>query len=326
MKRFADIFGLFVAAIIAISAFIKANHLPGSGLLFIFSLGLLLPLYFLFTLIVRFKEKKGAVGLIAPGIFAGIFVLGVLFSIMHWPGGVALSYLGFLILVLILFILTLVNTFRKTGEQKLSPTILIFTIIAISLVYAGMSKSVSKGNLVSNFLAADNETKVCNYIKLQNSSLFDQVDSTRKPTLQRFRNRATELANFIEEVKDRVLLDANDQQPYKSYADIKHIDATDIADHILERNNYTNELKIKIDQLKNEIDQLPLNQSEKTSLLKRFDFRELEKFSANGDWTEAYFKHATVISVVATLAALQAKVLMCENSVYNQFTYKRRCF
>lgn len=325
MRRFTDIFGLFVAIVIAASAFIKANHFPGSALLFIFSLGLLLPLYFLFTLIIRFKEKKAAVALIAPGIFAGIFVLGVLFSIMHWPGGVALSYLGFLILTLILFVLALINSFRNPGEQKLSPTVLAFTIIAISLIYAGMSKNVSKGNLVSNFLAADNEAKLCNYMKLHNGSLFDQIDSTRKPALQSFRNTATELANFIEEVKDRVLLDANDHMPYKSYADIKYIDATDIADHILQTNNYTNELKIQIDQLKNEIDRLPLNQDQKLDLLKRFDFRELEKFSAGGDWTEAYFKNATVISVVATLSALQAKVLMCENTVYNQFTYKLQC-
>lgn len=326
MKRFAEVFGLFVAFIIAIAAFIKAQHFPGSALLLIFSLGLLLPLYFLFTLIIRFKEKKAAVGLIAPGIFAGIFVLGVLFSLMHWPGGLALSYLGFLILALILFILALVNIFRKPEEQKLSPTVLVFTIIAISLVYVGMSKNVSKGNLVSNFLAADNETKLCHFIALQNSSLFDQMDSTRKPVLQNFRNVAREFANFIEEVKDRVLLDANDQQPYKSYADIKYIDATDIADHILQGNNYTNELKMKLDQFKNEIDRLPLSQGEKTDLLKGFDFRKLEKFSAGGDWTEAYFKNATVISAVATLSALQAKVLMCENSVYNQFTYKLRCF
>lgn len=325
MRRFTDIFGLFVAIIVAASAFIKANHFPGSALLFIFSLGLLLPLYFLFTLIVRFKEKKAAVGLIAPGIFAGIFVLGVLFSIMHWPGGVALSYLGFLILTLILFILALINSFRNPGEQKLSPTVLAFTIIAISLIYAGMSKNVSKGNLVSNFLAADNETKLCNFIKLQNSSLFDQVDSTKKPALQGFRSRATELTNFIGEVKERILLDANNHQPYKSYADIKYIDATDIADHILQVNNYTSELKIQIDQLKNEIDRLPLSQNQKLDLLKRFDFRELERFSAAGDWTEAYFKNATVISVVATLSALQTKVLMCENSVYNQFTYKLSC-
>lgn len=319
MKRFADIFGLFIAFIIAVSAFIKANHLPGSALLFIFSLALLLPLYFLFTLIIRFKEKKAAVGLIAPGIFAGIFVLGVLFSLMHWPGGLAISYAGFLILTLILFILAVINISRKPEEQKLSPTVLIFTIIAISLIYVGMSKNVSKGNLVSNFLAADNETRLCNYIKGQNGVLFDQLDSVKKPALRNFRKTATELSDFIEGLKDQVLLEANNHQPYRSYAKIKYIDDTDIAGYILQRNNHLSDMKVKIDDLKNEIDRLSISQNQKFELLNLFDFRDLQNFSTDGDWTEVYFKNVTVISAAATLSALQAKVLMCENSVYTEF-------
>ena len=92
MKNFLAIFG---SASFIISALFMAMHWPGYNVLFIFSLGAALPFYFFYALITELKEGNNKVLSILFFFSVFTFLVGILFSFLHWYGGDELLTVSF---------------------------------------------------------------------------------------------------------------------------------------------------------------------------------------------------------------------------------------
>ncbi|TFH22493.1 MAG: hypothetical protein E4H10_13680, partial [Bacteroidia bacterium] len=97
MKKFMYILGTIAPTLLIVGAVLKMNHWPGASVLITLGTFLLAAIYLpVFAMVsirdTRKKGKKVNKPLYIIGVITGfIFLTGILFKIMHWPGaGVAL--------------------------------------------------------------------------------------------------------------------------------------------------------------------------------------------------------------------------------------------
>ncbi len=92
MKKFMYILGTIAPSLLILGAFFKMQHWPGASVLIVLGAFLLGAVYLpVFAMVsmrdTRKKEKRVNKTLYVTGVITGfIFITGILFKIMHWPG------------------------------------------------------------------------------------------------------------------------------------------------------------------------------------------------------------------------------------------------
>ncbi|MBS1635127.1 MAG: hypothetical protein JST26_04325 [Bacteroidetes bacterium] len=323
MRIFTTIFGLLAALILAFSCISKAMHWPGANLGIILSAGLLSPVYLLLTLItVGMQRKRTLATLIPIGFFVVIFLIGVLFSLMHWPGGKTFSLFSLLILIPLIFVFAIIHTARKPEERAISPDALILLLIACSLIFSAMHRSVTKGVLVGNILSNENEIALSKILANHNYDLLMHIDSTRSREAEAIQVAATNFSTFAEKLKHDIGLRANNDEAFRSYDQISELDNPDIGSYMMYSDGNTEQLVLLYEKALQAINKSTIPEETKTHIRELLELNKPDLFTNENSWQELYFKQTPVISIEATLSSLQTKVLLAENMALQQLQKK----
>ena len=142
MKKFMYILGTIAPSLLIIGAIFKLQHWPGASVLIVLGSFLLAAVYLpVFAMVsmrdTRKREKKVNKTLYVVGVITGfIFITGVLFKIMHWPGaGVSLTVS--VLLTVVVFIPILVTHALKDKEnqvQNFSILIFVLSFMAVNIM------------------------------------------------------------------------------------------------------------------------------------------------------------------------------------------------
>ena len=203
MKKFMYILGTIAPSLLIIGAFFKLQHWPGASVLIVLGSFLLAAVYLpVFAMVsmrdTRKKEKKVNKTLYVAGVITGfIFITGVLFKIMHWPGAnVALT--ASVLLTVVLFIPVLVTHALKDKENQLQNfSILIFVLSFMAVNIMVFALKVSKNVLTSMRTSAKENMMTTRLLESGNTLVLTtaDMDSTLSPD-------RLDQANFLHEKTD----------------------------------------------------------------------------------------------------------------------------
>ena len=200
MKKFMYILGTIAPSLLILGALFKLQHWPGASILIVLGAFLLGAVYLpVFAMVsmrdTRKKDKRVNKTLYLTGVITGfIFITGVLFKIMHWPGaGVAL--LSSVVLAVAVFIPVLVVHALKDKENQLQNfSILIFVLSFMAVNIMVFALRTSKNVLHSMRVSAIVNMKTNQMLEAGNTLYLKTA--TMDSTLT---SSHLEQANFIHE-------------------------------------------------------------------------------------------------------------------------------
>ena len=183
MKRFMYILGTIAPSLLILGAFFKLQHWPGASVLITLGTFLLAAVYLpVFAMVsirdTREKGKKVNKSLYIAGVVTGfIFLTGILFKIMHWPGAnVALTVS--VLLTLVLFIPILVSHAIRDKENQLQNfSILIFILAMMSVNILVFALKVSKNVLSSMVVTAIDNMATHDMIEARNALILESLQN-----------------------------------------------------------------------------------------------------------------------------------------------------
>ncbi|MEA3461144.1 MAG: hypothetical protein U9R49_04630 [Bacteroidota bacterium] len=218
MKKFMYILGTIAPSLLIIGAFFKLQHWPGASVLIVLGSFLLGAVYLpVFSMVsirdTRNKEKQVNKTLYVAGTITGfIFITGVLFKIMHWPGAnVALT--ASVILVVAVFIPVLVSHAIKDKENQMQNfSILIFVLSFMAVNIMVFALKVSKNVLTSMVVTAQAnlissqtmESRTA--IFMEHALLSDQTESVQLEKAEFIHAESDALDNYIQDIMAEIVL------------------------------------------------------------------------------------------------------------------------
>jgi hypothetical protein len=203
MKKFMYILGTIAPSLLIIGAIFKLQHWPGASVLIVLGSFLLAAVYLpVFAMVsirdTRKREKKVNKTLYVAGVITGfIFITGVLFKIMHWPGaGVALT-VSVLLTVAVFIPILVVHALKDKENQVQSFSILIFVLSFMAVNIMVFALKVSKNILHSMRTSAKENMMTSRMLESGNTLVLKaaDMDSTLSPD-------RLDQANFIHEKTD----------------------------------------------------------------------------------------------------------------------------
>jgi len=218
MKKFMYILGTIAPSLLIIGAIFKLQHWPGASVLIVLGSFLLAAVYLpVFAMVsmrdTRKREKKVNKTLYVAGVITGfIFITGVLFKIMHWPGaGVALTVS--VLLTVAFFIPVLVTNALKDKENQVQNfSILIFVLSFMAVNIMVFAVKVSKNVLHSMRISAKENMMTSRMIESANTLyLFEAnkdstLSSDRLDQVNVIHEKTDELDNYLQEIMVDILL------------------------------------------------------------------------------------------------------------------------
>ena len=218
MKKFMYILGTIAPSLLIIGAIFKLQHWPGASILIVLGSFLLAAVYLpVFAMVsmrdTRKREKKVNKTLYVVGVITGfIFITGVLFKIMHWPGaGVALTVSVLLTVVLFIPILV-IHALKDKENQVQNFSILIFVLSFMAVNIMVFALKVSKNVLSSMVVSTKVNIKTNQILESGNTLVLQEanMDSTLSPDRleqANFIHQQTEALNdYIQELMADILL------------------------------------------------------------------------------------------------------------------------
>jgi hypothetical protein len=203
MKKFMYILGTIAPSLLIVGAIFKLQHWPGASVLIVLGSFLLGAVYLpVFAMVsirdTRKKEKRVNKTLYVTGVITGfIFITGVLFKIMHWPGaGIALTF-SVLLTVAVFIPILVINALKDKENQVQSFSILIFVLSFMAVNIMVFALRVSKNVLTSMRVSTQDNMMTSRVLESGNTLFLNEanMDSTLSPD-------RLDQANFIHEQTD----------------------------------------------------------------------------------------------------------------------------
>lgn len=300
MKEKFKILGLIVAIIVVISTFLKLYHLPGAAFGLVITLGGMFPLYLIFN-----KASLTSLNLnIKNAFFAysiSIYALGFLFILLHWPSGNMIFGLGFvlsLISILLIYI---------SKNIVLSRIFLIVIIVFVCIIYLASFRGVSK-NVIDGFTLSNENNETLKKVLVE---LTNEIDTTKNN--KEIDNKADELINYIEQIKQSIAIRANENEGVTNYENIRYKENFDISTEVMIIQGKAKELKIKIDEYKSFLLDFEKNEQSISKIYQLLNTQDPAPHDGILRTWESYtFEHYPVISVINTLTNLQVNIKIAE--------------
>ncbi|KAB2866814.1 MAG: hypothetical protein F9K37_13520 [Bacteroidales bacterium] len=121
MKMTMKITGNVSLALLALATLMKILHLPGASILLLLGFVILGLVFFPSALYTNYRDLEGRKSLaLHLSIFIGglLFMFGVLFKVLHWPGAGMLLIIGWVFILFIFLPLLLVKKYRQSETAK----------------------------------------------------------------------------------------------------------------------------------------------------------------------------------------------------------------
>lgn len=139
MKKTMKTTGLIAMILLAISTVFKIMHWPGAGPMLVLGFVNLALIFLPITIILNYRSIKANKNLAAHilGLLGGmVFMVGVLFKIMHWPTGNILLSFGWLFLIGIFLPILMISKLR-TAKSNRDKTVYIIGFISLMIYQLG---------------------------------------------------------------------------------------------------------------------------------------------------------------------------------------------
>ena len=139
MKTTMKVTGIISLIMLGLATVFKIMHWPGSGIGFVLGFTILAFVFFPLAVFTNYfySGKKQNLFLHLSALIGGIvFIIGVQFKVMHWPGAGPMLGMGYLLLLLV-FLPTLLIIHVK--KAKLKSDKLIYILGTISIIIYGFS-------------------------------------------------------------------------------------------------------------------------------------------------------------------------------------------
>ena len=231
MKKFMYILGTIAPSLLIIGAIFKLQHWPGASVLIVLGSFLLGAVYLpVFAMVsmrdTRKKEKRVNKPLYLVGVITGfIFITGVLFKIMHWPGaGIALAFSVLLTVALFIPILV-IQALKDKENQVQSFSILIFILAFMAINIMVFALKVSKNVMTSMVISAKEHmvtssmVESANTLFLEAANLVNQLSPDRLDQANFIHEKTDALDHFIQEIMVDILLATHDDNRLAVAAD-----------------------------------------------------------------------------------------------------------
>jgi len=218
MKKFMYMLGTIAPSLLILGAFFKLQHWPGASILIVLGSFLLGAVYLpVFAMVsmrdTRKREKKVNKTLYVVGVITGfIFITGVLFKIMHWPGaGVALM-VSVLLTVAVFIPVLVVHALKDKENQVQNFSILIFVLSFMAVNIMVFALKVSKNVLSSMVVTAQanlisSETMESrNALFMEQSMLSGQGDSARVDRATLIREKSDAMDQYIQGIMAEIVV------------------------------------------------------------------------------------------------------------------------
>ena len=218
MKKFMYILGTIAPSLLIIGALFKLQHWPGASVLIVLGSFLLAAVYLpVFAMVsmrdTRKREKKINKTLYIVGVITGfIFITGILFKIMHWPGaGVALM-VSVLLTVAVFIPILVVHALKDKENQVQNFSILIFVLSFMAVNIMVFALKVSKNVLTSMRITAKENMMTARMLETGNTLVLTAADMDSTLSADRldqanFLHKKTDaLDNFLQEIMVEILL------------------------------------------------------------------------------------------------------------------------
>lgn len=218
MKKFMYILGTIAPTLMIIGAIFKVQHWPGASVLIVLGSFLLGAVYLpVFAMVsmrdTRKKEKRVNKTLYVTGVISGfIFITGVLFKIMHWPGaGIALTLS--VLLIVVLFIPVLVTHALKDKENQVQNfSILIFLLAMMAVNIMVFALKVSKNVLSSMVVTAQSNIITSQTMESRNTFFMEQamlsgqLETAQVEKAASIIEKSNTIDNYIQEIMAEIVL------------------------------------------------------------------------------------------------------------------------
>lgn len=303
----------------------KIQHWPGAGVLLTLGLGIL-SLAFLPSLLISKcldepNKKMIPVWIIA---FSSIFlwVLGMLFKIMHWPGASIMLLIGTLSVVVLAIPLYYLIALRPYSFSFVRGSF-IFLVIAITeiLLTGGLMRLNMPADFQYSFVDTEINLKVTiDYLEAKNTRFYAmETDSSIKVQMAQIKEKSNDLDNYIQDLKIKlvnyvegenaknVIKDGEIKSLYiQDKSEIKKSDFLLVGDN---RNGIAFELKEKLLTYKEFIGNYLENKNVadiiNTTNLPVFEGKEML-------WEEVTFTHISLLAKLNRLSLIQRDLRYAE--------------
>jgi hypothetical protein len=223
MKKSMYILGTIAPSLLILGAFFKLQHWPGASVLIVLGSFLLGAIYLpVFAMVsirdTRKKEKRVNKTLYVAGVITGfIFITGILFKVMHWPGA-NVALMTSVLLALAFFIPVLVTHALKDKENQMQNfSILIFVLSFMAVNIMVFALKVSKNVLSSMVVTAQanlissQTMESRNAFFLEQSILSGQGDSAQLDKAKIISEKSDALDQYIQDIMAEIVLLTHDR-------------------------------------------------------------------------------------------------------------------
>lgn len=230
MKKALYVLSIISASLVVLSGIFKILHLPGASILLVFSFMALvlgfLPLLFL-TRNKEDKERKQVWVNITGYLASSIFLLSVLWGIMHWPGRIWLLILSWILILGFFLPAYIISTIKaKDIVQRITNIGVILLIVFILVVRIVISFNSSPYYYVQHDTVVNNLHEMTEYYTHQNEYLYNRLIEDTSLTLAEkksilllkeksaaFESELVSLALDIDRINDYRSLRIKDKKP-----------------------------------------------------------------------------------------------------------------
>jgi len=338
MKKFMYILGTIAPSFLIIGAIFKLQHWPGAAVLIVLGSFLLGAVYLpVFAMVsmrdTRKKEKKVNKALYVAGVITGfIFITGVLFKIMHWPGaGVALT-VSVLLTVAVFIPFLVVHALKDKENQVQNFSILIFVLSFMAVNIMIFALKVSKNMLHSMRTSAKENMMTSRMLESGNTLVLKAADmdttlsSDQRNKANLVHEKTGELDHYLQEIMVDIML-ATHEDNNLAIADDGSIDLS--KSNYLDVHSSTdlvifgNELEVGIGE------ELVEALEVQRELLLSYAGAELDgvisemlelssNYPKHFTWLDETFYQAPMIAAMISLSNLQFKIHFLEGEVLKE--------
>lgn len=331
MKKFMYILGCIAPSLLIVGAFFKLQHWPGAGVLITLGSFLLAAVYLpVFAMVsirdTREKGKKVNRTLYIAGVVTGfIFLIGILFKIMHWPGAnVALT--SSVLLTVVLFIpLLVMHAVRDKENQLQNFSILIFILAMMAVNIMVFALKVSKNVLSSMVVTAMDNMATHDVIEARNALMLEDLQN----------NKATEIAektDALDQYLQMIMVDIVTVTHERNLAAVSSDNTIDLKKaSYFDVHKSTEQVIFGNDLSEGKGEELKTALEEYRALLLSHAGSDLDDAissllysgpSPRGeyqvDWLEFTFYQTPMISAINILSSLQQKIRFLEGEVLRE--------
>jgi len=349
-SKTAAVFGAITFCLVGLATLFKLNHWPFAGPLIllenVFAGLVAIPVLMVHRVRLAANRKQKA-ALISGHLALSVIIMGILFKIMHWPGGAQITFFGTALALFVYLPITLSRFNTVESRSTLRNRVGIVAVLAF-MIYAIFGTGISNAIWYS-FVSLEESIKESEAgpVVMKDSYYYivDQLSKgdslTRNEELcyarvKKVRELSDNLYNDIEKLK-AVLISrtdgGSDETPSRKISSIDAKDNWDTPTNILigDRDNPNNgaysatELKAKINVYRQDMismypDNVLRERAEKTIVLKTPDVFSPDE-GGNVKWEVYNFNQKPIVSVITMLSKLQLDVRNTETSTV-EFLYK----